>query len=74
MNEYDMNGWGWAGMAIMAVAAVAIAGFVAWGIARRPRVPQARGVSAPDQLDARPASGAIATREYHERLDALTSA
>jgi uncharacterized membrane protein len=74
MNGYDMNGWGWAGMALMAFAAIAIAGFVAWGIAHRPRDPQARGVSARDQLDARLASGAIDTREYHKRLDALTSA
>jgi hypothetical protein len=48
MNGYDMNGWGWAGMALMAFAAIAIAGFVAWGIAHRPRDPQAREASARD--------------------------
>ena len=74
MNGYDMNGWGWAGMTIIAFAALSIVALVAWGIARRPRDPQAHEASAREQLDARLASGAIDTREYRDRLDALTSA
>jgi uncharacterized membrane protein len=68
MNGYDMNGWGWAGMTLMAAVAIAIVGLVVWAIARRP---QLRDLSAREQLDARLASGAIDTEEYRKRLDAL---
>jgi uncharacterized membrane protein len=67
MNGYDMNGWGWVGMTLMAVVTVAIVGLVVWLIARQP----SRDLSARDQLDARLASGAIDTEEYRKRLDAL---
>lgn len=68
MNGYDMNGWGWAGMTLIAVVAVAIVALVVWAIARLPR---RRDLSAREQLDARLASGAIDTQEYRKRLDAL---
>jgi putative membrane protein len=74
MNGYDMNGWGWVGMTLMAVIAVAIVGLVVWAIARRTGDPQLRELSAREQLDARLASGAIDTEEYRKRLDALTRA
>ena len=74
MNGYDMNGWGWVGMTLMAVVTIAIVGLVVWAIARRPGDPQAHAPSAREQLDARLASGAIDTEEYRKRLDALTRA
>ena len=46
MNGYDMNGWGWAGMTLMAVVTVAIVGLVVWAIARRPGDQQAHAPSA----------------------------
>jgi putative membrane protein len=71
MNGYDMNGWGWVGMTLMAVVTVAIVGLVVWAIARRPGDPQTHASSAREQLNARLASGAIDTEEYRKRLDAL---
>ena len=71
MNGYDMNGWGWVGMTLMAVVTVAIVGLVVWAIARRPGGPQTHASPAREQLDARLASGAIDTEEYDKRLDAL---
>jgi uncharacterized membrane protein len=68
MNGYDMNGWGWVGMTLMAVVTVAIVGLVVWAISRQS---QPRDLSAREQLDARLASGAIDTQEYRKRLDAL---
>lgn len=72
MNGYDMNGWGWIGMTLMAVVAVAIVGLIVWAIARRPGDQQVREPSAREQLDGRLARGEIATREYRERLEALS--
>jgi uncharacterized membrane protein len=74
MNGYDMNGWDWGGMTLMVVVTIVIVGLVVWAITRRPGEPQARALSAREQLDARLASGAIGTQEYRERLDALTRA
>jgi HAMP domain-containing protein len=74
MSGYDMNGWGWAGMAAMAFAAIAIVALIAWAIARRPGESQRPQASARSQLDARLASGAIDAPEYRERLAALTGA
>jgi uncharacterized membrane protein len=68
MNGYDMNGWGWVGMMLMAVVTIAIVGLVVWVIVRQPKL---RDLSARDQLDARLASGAIGAEEYRERSDAL---
>ncbi len=72
MNGYDMNGWGWVGMTLMAIVTIAIVGLVVWAIARRPGDPQVRGLSARDQLDTRLARGEIDTEEYRERLEALS--
>jgi uncharacterized membrane protein len=72
MNGYDMNGWGWVGMTLIALLAIAIVGLVVWAIARRPGDSQAHPLSAREQLDERLALGAIDTEEYRERLDALT--
>ncbi len=69
MGGYDMNGWGWAGMVLMALVTVAIVAVVVWAVARRP---QSRDLSAREQLDARLASGAIDPREYRERAGCLT--
>lgn len=74
MNGYDMNGWGWGGMTLMAVVTVAIVGLVVWVIARRSADPQAHALSAHEQLDQRLASGAIDPQEYRERLDSLRRA
>jgi putative membrane protein len=71
MDGYDMNGWGWFGMAMMVIVTVAIVGFVFWAIARQPRDPQQQA-SAREQLDARLARGDIDTQEYRERLEALS--
>jgi putative membrane protein len=70
MDGYDMNGWGWSGMAIMVIVTVAIVGLVLWAIARQPGDPQ-QLPSAREQLDARLARGEIDTQEYRERLEAL---
>jgi hypothetical protein len=35
MNQYEMNGWGWFGMATIVIAAVAIVGGVVWAITAR---------------------------------------
>ena len=63
-----MDGWGWVGMTLMTVVAVAIIGLVVWLIARQP---EPRDPSARDQLDERLASGAIDPEEYRKRLDSL---
>jgi putative membrane protein len=72
MNGYDMNGWGWVGMTLMAVVTVAIVGLVVWAIVRRPGDPQVHEPSARQQLDARLARGEIDAPEYRERLEALS--
>ncbi|MDP9255927.1 MAG: SHOCT domain-containing protein [Actinomycetota bacterium] len=70
MDSYDMNGWGWFGIAMMLIVTVVIVGLFVCAIATRPasdtRLPSAR-----EQLDARLAGGEIDTHEYRERLDAL---
>jgi putative membrane protein len=72
MNGYDMSGWGWFGMSLMVIVAIAIVGLVIWvTTARRPPDPQRSEPSAHEQLHAQLASGKIDTREYRERLDAL---
>ena len=74
MNGDDMNGWGWAGMTMMAVVTIAVVVLVVWVIATRTGDPQTHTPSAREQLDARLASGAIDVEEYRKRLDALTRA
>jgi uncharacterized membrane protein len=65
MDGYDMNGWGWFGMAMMVIVTVAVVGLFVWAIATRrasdPRLPSAR----------EHARGEIDTHEYRERLEAL---
>lgn len=70
MNGYDMNGWGWAGMTLMALILIAILALV-WVMVRRVGDLPVHAASAREQLDARLARGEIDTREYKERLEAL---
>ena len=72
MDGYDMNGWGWFGMAMMVIVTVAIVGLVIWAIARQPGDPQQQP-SAREQLDARLARGEIDPQAYRERLEALSA-
>jgi uncharacterized membrane protein len=71
MNGSDKYGWDWAGMTIMVIAAVVIAGCIIWAVSRRAGNSQVPARSARDLLDARLASGAIDIDEFHKRLDAL---
>jgi putative membrane protein len=71
MNGYHMNGWGWAGMTLMAIIVVAILGLV-WVVARRAAEPSVRATTAREQLDARLARGEIDVQEYRDRLVALS--
>jgi uncharacterized membrane protein len=71
MDRYDMSGWGWVGMTVTAVVAVAIVGLIVWAIARRPDGTQGRASKAREQLDMRLACGEIGAEEYRERLDDL---
>jgi uncharacterized membrane protein len=63
-NGYGMNGWGWAGMTLMAVLTIAIVGLVVWAVTsdRRSR--------SRDLLNGRLASGEVSAEEYRERLEA----
>jgi len=69
MPGYDVNGWGWFGMALMMMVAVAIVGLVVSVIARRLGEPQLRGLSVGEQLDARLVQGEIDTKHYRDRLE-----
>ena len=72
MNGYDMNGWGWLGMTLMVIFTLAVLGLVIWAVARQSGEMQGRELSAREQLDARLARGEIDTKQYRERLDALS--
>jgi uncharacterized membrane protein len=73
MDGYDMNGWGWFGMAMMVIVVIALAGAVVWGITAR-RIGDPRHDSpARELLDSRLARAEIDTPEHRELIDALRS-
>ncbi len=70
MSGYDMNGWGWAMMALITVVViVGIAGFV-WLLGSRRS--DERRPSAIELLDERLARGEISTDEYAKLRGTLT--